>query len=141
MMKNNLLADDMSGTTEEAKAFLEKAVKYLEKNGNEKAFKQFRNQNGEFIIKDLYIFAFKTNGICLVHPYKPHWEATNKIDLKVRGIEIIKKFVDALEKKKKGEIVTVEYKWQKPGERKLRTKISYLVKVNKDTFLGCGAYK
>jgi signal transduction histidine kinase len=55
------------GTAAEAKALLDKAVAFYKANGQEKAFAAFNDSKGQFVSKDLYIFALDMNGKILSH--------------------------------------------------------------------------
>ncbi|HEX9047570.1 MAG TPA: histidine kinase, partial [Verrucomicrobiae bacterium] len=50
------------GSKDEAKAVVEKCVKYIKENGKEKAFTEINNPKGMFVDKDIYIFAYDFQG-------------------------------------------------------------------------------
>ena len=61
-------------------SFVESAVAYAQKNGKDKALKEFSNKTGSFVRGDLYIYAYDFNGTCLAHPFKTDWIGKNKLD-------------------------------------------------------------
>jgi len=54
-------------------SFVESAVAYAQKNGKDKALKEFSNKTGSFVHGDLYIYAYDFNGTNIAHPFNPDW--------------------------------------------------------------------
>ena len=50
------------GTADEAIALVKRAATYLKENGKDKAYAEFNNPTGQFVVKDLYVFVYNTNG-------------------------------------------------------------------------------
>src|SRR5271169_1337924 len=72
------------GTKEEAKAMVEKAADWFKKYGREKTLAEITRgasvKNGEFKDRDLYIFAYDFNGVCLAHGDNPKLIGKNLYD-------------------------------------------------------------
>lgn len=129
------------GTADEAVALVKKAAAYLTANGKEKAFAEFNNSSGQFVMKDLYIFVYATNGegTNLAHGANPKMVGKNLLELKdADGVFIVKEFIKTANSKTgKG---WVDYKWPNPVTKALEAKSSYVEKVG-DVVIGCGIYK
>jgi signal transduction histidine kinase len=59
------------GTKAEAVAMVQRAVAFLQTHGREKALAEFNNPKGQFIDRDLYVFAGDMQGRCLAQCYSP----------------------------------------------------------------------
>ena len=60
-----------SSNKTELVSFVESAVAYAQKNGKDKALKEFSNKTGSFVSGDLYIYAYDFNGTNIAHQFKP----------------------------------------------------------------------
>src|SRR4051812_2854538 len=61
-------AEEKTHNKEEMVAFVKKAVDYIKKNSEKKAFEKFSNKaDKEFHDSDLYIYAYDYKGKCLAH--------------------------------------------------------------------------
>jgi signal transduction histidine kinase len=129
------------GTADEAVAMVRKAAEFLKKNGKDKAFAEFNLPQGQFIQKDLYIFAFSANGDGV--------ELANGANLKLVG-KSLKEMKDAdgkflikdilalgMSKEGKG---WVDYKWPNPSTGTIDAKRTYVERVG-EVLIGCGIYK
>ncbi|CAN7625753.1 cache domain-containing protein [Duganella sp. LjRoot269] len=129
------------GTADEAVAMVKKAGEFLKKNGKEKAFAEFNNPKGQFIHKDLYIFAFGANGDGV--------ELANGANIKLVG-KNVKEMKDADGKYLIKDILAlgtaaegkgwVDYKWPNPVTGQIDGKRTYVERVD-DVIIGCGVYK
>ena len=129
------------GTADEAVAMVKKASEFLKKNGKDKAFAEFNNPKGQFIHKDLYIFAFGANGDGV--------ELANGANLKLVG-KNVKEMKDADGKFLIKDILAVgmgaegkgwvDYKWPNPATGQIDGKRTYVERVD-DVVIGCGIYK
>jgi signal transduction histidine kinase len=122
------------GTSAEAKAMLEKAVKEL-KADKAAALQKFQKGEGGFKDRDLYPFCGGPDGMFTAHP-----SLTGKSlkDLKDKtgkplGEEIYKTA-------KEGQIGEVQYMWPRPGQTDPVQKVSYVTKVG-DQVCAVGYYK
>jgi cytochrome c len=129
------------GTADEAMAMVKKAGEFLKKNGKDKALAEFNNPKGQFIQKDLYIFAFGANGDGV--------ELANGANIKLVG-KNVKEMKDADGKYLIKDILAlgmgaegkgwVDYKWVNPGTGLIDGKRTYVERVD-DVIIGCGIYK
>ncbi len=127
------------GTAAEAKALLDKAVAYYKANGEAKAFAAFNDPKGQFVNKDLYIFALDMTGKVIAHGANAgligkDMSKTPDADGKL----FMNEMVNVAKTKGKG---TVDYKWENKVTKKVEPKSSYVEKVAANVALGCGYYK
>jgi len=126
------------GTSAEAKALLDKAVAFYKANGQEKAFAAFNDSKGQFVSKDLYIFALDMNGKIHSHGANAGLIGKDMMGTKdADGKLFMKEMVETAKTKGKG---TVDYKWENPKTKVVEQKSSYVEKVD-GVVLGCGYYK
>ena len=126
------------GTADEAKTLMDKAVAYVKANGKEKAFGEFSNPKGQFVDRDLYIFAVDFKGMTLAHGGNAKLVGRDMYGLKDADDKFfIQKFIEVAKTKGSG---WVDYKWSNPLTKKIENKSTYVQKVD-DYFLGCGIYK
>ena len=126
------------GTSPEAKALLDKAVVFYKANGQDKAFAAFNDSKGQFVSKDLYIFALDMNGKILSHGANAGLIGKDMMGTKdADGKLFMKEMVETTKTKGKG---TVDYKWENPKTKVVEQKSSYVEKVD-SVVLGCGYYK
>lgn len=129
------------GTADEAVAMVKKASEFLKKNGKEKAFAEFNNPKGQFIQKDLYIFAFGANGdgVELANGANVKLVGKNVLEMKDADGKYLIKDILALGMSKEGK-GWVDYKWPNPSTGTVDGKRTYVERVD-DVVLGCGIYK
>jgi signal transduction histidine kinase len=125
----------MAATPQEAKAMVEKAVRYFQENGEEKTFAAIDDPNGPFREGDLYVFVHDSTGLVRAHGANPALIGKNTIDLTdIDGKAFVKEFTSV---KDTG---WVDYKWQNPVSKALQAKTAYI--VHDGNFFFCaGAYK
>ena len=131
--------DVKRGTAEEAKALLSKAVAFYKANGQEKAFAAFNDPKGQFVSKDLYIFAFDMDRKVIAHGADP--DLINKDLMKVPdadGNYFMNTMVNVAKTQGKG---VVDYKWKNPATGKIEPKSTYVEKVADNVALACGNYE
>ena len=125
-------------STEQAQAFLERAVAEVGKAGPEAAFREFNDRKGRFVQDDLYVFAV---GLDDARFYAmgatPGLVGADVRDLKdAAGKPIIREMIE-LARRGGGEY---EYVWRNPANNKVETKRSHVRKV--DSYLiGVGSYR
>ncbi|MQA19599.1 cache domain-containing protein [Rugamonas rivuli] len=129
------------GTADEAVAMVKKASEFLKKNGKEKAFAEFNNPKGQFISKDLYIFAFGANGdgVELANGANIKLVGKNVLEMKDADGKFLIKDILALGMSKEGK-GWVDYKWPNPSTGTVDGKRTYVERVD-DVVIGCGIYK
>jgi cytochrome c len=125
------------GTKEEAKALVEKAVAYFEANGKEKTLAAIQDDKGQFIDRDLYVYAVSMGGVRLANPKYQKLVGSSMVgfkdgDGKAYGDEMIALAAS------KGE-GWVDYKFADPITKNILPKAAYLKKAG-DMFFVCGAY-
>ena len=126
------------GTADEAKSLVDKAVSYIKASGRDKAFSEFTNPKGQFVDRDLYIFAVDFKGITLAHGGNAKLVGRDMLGLKDADDKFfIQNFIEVAKTKGSG---WVDYKWANPVTKKIEKKSTYVLKVD-DYFLGCGIYK
>lgn len=137
LLSSMVFAGD-KGTPEEAVALVKKAEAYLKANGKEKAFTAFSDQKGEFIDRDLYIYAANMSGVALAHGANARIVGKSMLELKdADGKFFVKNLIEIANTKGSG---WVDYKWPNPVTKVIEQKSTYLEKVG-DVMILCGVYK
>ena len=128
------------GTAEEAKAMVEKAVAYINENGEDAAFAEIQKADGEFRSKDLYVFVWDyKDGMMKAHGANPAMVGKPFMDMKdADGVLFFHEFKKTAEGAGDG---WVDYKWPNPNTKKIEQKSSYIKKLNDNLLVGCGIYK
>lgn len=123
------------GTSEEAKAMLEKAVAAV-KQDKAKALDMFNKGEGGFKDRDLYVFcANASDGILTAHPYL---KGEHLQDIKgKKGYPLGK---EIMQNATAGTIKELTYWWARPGSDKPLEKITFYTRVG-DQDCGVGYYK
>jgi signal transduction histidine kinase len=134
---NEVAAAGQSGTSEEAKAMLERAVAAI-KADEPAALKAFTAGTDGFKDRDLYVFCDGPDGRITAHGGNPAMVGQNARALidkngKKLGEEILTVAVE-------GKLNVVEYMWPRPGQTEPVPKASYVTKVA-DQVCGVGYYK
>jgi cytochrome c len=129
------------GTKAEAKAMIEKAATWFKKYGKEKTLAEITlagtDKKGEFLDRDLYIFAYDFNGVVLAHGANPKLIGKNLMEMQdADGKFLIKGLVETA-KKGSG---WYPYKWSNPITKKIDDKIAYVLKIDDSVWIGCGVY-
>lgn len=127
-------------SADEAVALVKKAAAYVKANGKDKAFEEFSNAKGQFVDRNLYIFAYDLNGVSLAigNGNSKKMVGKNLLDMRdANGIYLIKKLIEVANTKGKG---WVDYKWPNPVNNTIEAKSSYVEKVD-DFLIGAGIYK
>lgn len=127
-----------SSNKTELVSFVESAVAYAQKNGKDRALKEFSNKTGSFVRRDLYIYAYDFNGTNIAHPFKPDLIGKNKLNLTdSNGVPFIKNLIDVA---KDGKGFTY-FIFPNPAHgNKDEFKIAYVMKVDDNWWLGSGIY-
>jgi len=133
-------AQEAHGTRDEAKAMVDAAVAHVHQVGPQQAWKDFTDKsNAEWHRKDLYVFAYSTDGNCVAHGANDRLIGKNLLDLKdTNGKPLIRELRDAAAKGGGW----VDYEWPNPITKKVESKTSYARRTdNFDGFLGVGVYR
>ena len=123
----------------EIAVFVNRAANYARSAGKETALREFMNPKGEFGRGKLYIFAYDFKGTVLVDGGQPELIGTNMIDVKdSNDVEVIKELIK-LAQQGGG---WLRYLWPNPAAGgKIEPKLGYVMKVDKDWFVGSGLYE
>lgn len=129
------------GTKEEAKAMVEKAALWFKKYGREKTLAEITraatDKKGEFIDRDLYIFAYDFNGVVLAHGANARLIGKNLFDLQdADGRYLIRGLIDTARKGGGW----YYYKWSNPITKNIEDKMAYEQKIDDTLWIGCGVY-
>ncbi len=131
-------ASAAAGTADEAMAMVKKASAFLKANGKEKAIAEFNNPKGQFIDRDLYIFAVDLNGVTLANGSNAKVVGKNMLEQKDQNDKyFIKELIKLGNTAGKG---WVDYRWINPVSQKMETKSTYIEKTE-GMIVGCGIYK
>lgn len=133
-------AENERATADECVAFVKKAVAYTKANGKDKAFAEFSNPKGQFVDRNLYIFAYDMKGVNLAIGNGNSAKMVGKSLLDMRdadGTYLIKGLIQVANTKGQG---WFDYKWPNPVNKAVESKSSYVEKVD-DYFIGAGIYK
>lgn len=127
------------GTKEEAVALVKKAVAYLNAHGKEQAAAAFNDPKGEFVDRDLYVYAADVGtGIAWAHGANAKIVGKSVRELKdADGKYFVKELLEVAQAKNHG---WVDYKWPNPVTKAIDAKTTYVEKVGNNV-IACGVYK
>ena len=129
---------DAKSSSAEAKQMVTKAVTYLKTQGNEKAFNEFCNTQGQFRKGELYVFVIDLKADIVAHGGKRKMIGKGSVDLTdPEGKYFLKEIVNDAKLKANG---WVDYKWTNPVTKKVEQNTTYFQKMD-DVILCSGAYK
>lgn len=136
------LSDIPAGFSAESRnsltSFVESAAKYAKDNGKDNALKVFNDKNGTFFKDGLYVFAYDFTGNTLAAPTQPALVGTSRIDaMDPNGVKFIRDMADLA----KGGSGFTYYIYADPTkDMAQRLKLSYVMKVDDDWWVGAGLY-
>ena len=131
------------GTKEEAKAMVEKAAEWFKKYGREKTLAEIQRggteKKGAFKDRDLYIFAYDFNGVCIAQGDNPKLVGQNLYNWQdADGRYNIRGHIDLASKRGSG--WSPVYKWTNPETKKIEAKMTYVMKIDDTLWIGSGVY-
>ncbi|MDO8178939.1 MAG: cache domain-containing protein [Undibacterium sp.] len=128
------------GSEPEAQDMVKKAVALIKSAGPEKAYKTFtEHPDGAFKDRDLYVFVYDFDGICLAQGANAKLLGKNLIGMKdVDGNAFIKGMVDMVKASSKGWYGP--YKFTNPATQGYDLKKSYCERGAGDTMVCVGTY-
>jgi cytochrome c len=129
-----LRADEMASRLQ-AIVLVKKAVAFLKENGRNKAFEEFSNPNGRFVLQDHYIFAYEINGKCVVNAANRNMVGRTLIG--IANLNSKPGMQDQARDAKKNEIGWQYCVFTDAANNKTERRIAYLEKVD-DIIIGCG---
>ena len=102
------------------------------------ALAEINKKDGKFVKGNIYVLAMR-GGVVVAHPFKPKYIGVDLIALKDKeGKEFVKEYIKVVKEKGSG---WVDYKYPKPGEKKLSDKSTYVLKVDDNYYVASGYYK
>lgn len=120
----------------EIAAFTDKAISHMRKVGHEKAYKDFADRGGEFIIGDVYVVTIDMDGVCLSQPMNVRLIGKNFINFRdSTGALFVKEIITNL---KKNDSTWIEYNWVNPKTKKVGKKRALAKMVDKKEFVLIG---
>lgn len=131
----------LQGSKEEARAMIENAATWFQKYGKAKTLAEISRagseKKGEFIDRDLYIFAYDYNGVVLAHGANPKLVGKNLFNFQdADGRYLIRGLIDTAQKGRGW----YYYKWSNPITKKIEDKMAYVLKIDNDVWIGAGVY-
>ena len=126
------------GTADEAKELVMRAYELIQKLGFTRAADEFYKKDGSYISKDLYIFALDREGI-----YRVMGMDINKTGTNVSaapGVDAERLLADAWKRAEQGG-GWIEYNIINLATGDVRGKSSFVMPINDDLLIGCGAYR
>ena len=106
----------------------EQAVRYMEQNGPERAFAAFNDRQGQFVRKDLYVFAIDDKGVYQASGAAPEALVGLKVldTTDAAGNPLFREMIDAT---RVSQEATVRYVWLNRATNKVEPKVSYVRKL------------
>jgi signal transduction histidine kinase len=133
-------APEDKARAEKAVQQVNKAIEFIQKNGQAAAIKAFHDPSSGFIDGEFFIFYIKFDGTYLAHGKLPVMDGKNIFNIKdPDGKYLIRDMVEMVKGPGSG---WYSYKWNNPDTKTTEFKISYAKRVpNTETFVGCGYHK
>ncbi len=127
----------ITDSREDVKNRVKKAIAFFEAGGKEATLAELTNPQGQFVQRQLYVFALSSDGIMLAHPIHKEFVGKNFLELKDGDGKIfIQEVVNGARSKGSG---FVDYKWQHPISKQELSKTIYFEKVD-DIIICSGFY-
>jgi signal transduction histidine kinase len=140
LLTSTFAGAQQSGTAEEAKAMLERAVAAL-KSDEAAALKEMNDKtNKKYHDRDLYVFCVAMADGKLTTTANPALIGTDARTLKAGDDPFGQRIFDTLKSTAPGAIATIDYKFPKPGTTEYVPKQSFVTRVG-DQGCGVGYYK
>ena len=126
------------GTTDEALTLAQRAYDLVQSIGLDAAFPVLHDPQGGFVDRDLYVFVFDREGVYRVMGADANRVGSSLFD--APGLDAQQLLDDAWERCAKGG-GWVEYNIVNPTTGDVRGKSSYVLPLDDDRLIGCGAYR
>lgn len=125
-------------TPREARALFDQAVKYLQTNGEEKAWAAFSDPKGPFVKKDLYVYVIDRQGTYVANGAAPDSLVGLKVldTVDAAGKPLFREMIAVTEKQPEARI---RYVWLNRKSNKVQPKVAW-VHRERDHILGVGYY-
>lgn len=116
---------------------VKKAVKFIKRQGAEKAYKEFNIKGGQFTDRDLYIVVYGMNGVVLAHGANSKMINKNLIELTdIDGKTLVKERIELAQRNTE---FWHEYKFINPENKKIEPKAMYCERLTETIVCG-GVY-
>ncbi|RJF92585.1 cache domain-containing protein [Noviherbaspirillum saxi] len=125
-------------TAQEAVALVKKAAAHIQKVGLDAALKDFNNNKGQFVDRDLYIVVLDMSGRNLAHGANARIVGKDLIDFKDADGKLFIK--EELQLAKTNGSGWVDFKFVNPTNQKIEKKAQYLERVGEVVVMS-GIYK
>jgi cytochrome c len=124
----------------EAVALVERAAVYWKANGQTKAVAEINSPKGQFSRGDLYVFAYRLDGVVLANGRYPDLTGQNQIEITDSlGKQFIKACCGVARTKGSG---WIEYIWTNPITKKLQSRTVWVRRIEgTDAYVGSGLWK
>jgi methyl-accepting chemotaxis protein len=126
------------GTTDEAMALATKAHALIQRVGFDQAFATLHDKASEFVDRDLYVFVFDREGVYRVMGADVNRVGTTLFD--ALGVDAQQLLDDAWDRCAQGG-GWVEYDIINIASGDVRSKASYVLPLDNERLVGCGAYR
>ena len=126
------------GTTDEAMAMAKKAHDYIMRVGFDSAYPVLHDPKSGYVDRDLYVFVCDRAGYYRAMSSNEKKVGTSLFE--APGLDAKQFLEDSLERAGQGG-GWVEYTIVNPVTKDVRGKASYILPINDDLFVGCGAYR
>ncbi len=112
-------------TPREARALFDQAVKYLQVNGPDKAWKAFNNRSGPFVKKDLYVYVIDRKGTYIANGAAPaELVGLNVLDtVDAAGTPLFRQMIAVTDKQPEA---NVRYVWLNRQSNRVEPKVAWL---------------
>ncbi len=125
-------------TPDEVKAFVDKAAEFAQKSGKTTALLAFNDQNGPFVVGNVYIYALDYQGNILALPYQPDQIGKNFINLSDAAGQMYTQTEINLVRNGGG---FLSYLYANPAHNlSVEPKVSYVRSVDETYWIGAGIY-
>ncbi len=130
--------DRTRATPREAQALFERAVKFLDANGPDRAFAAFDDRKGPFVYKDLYVFVIDMQGEYRANGASPETlVGLNVLETTdAAGTPLFRNMIGVVRERSEGK---VHYVWLNRRTNKVEPKVTFLHRSG-DYVLGVGYY-
>ncbi|MBN1829644.1 MAG: cache domain-containing protein [Deltaproteobacteria bacterium] len=126
------------GSPDDAKKLMKGAVAYLKRNGTAEALREFSDQKGRFIDRDLYVVIYDRTGTIRAHPWNKGLIGQNMIDRPDQKGKLFRKEIIGIALNSgRG---SVDYDYMNPVNQKVENKTAYFQRCG-DLIVSIGAYR
>lgn len=129
------------GSADEARQMVERAQQHVAEVGWRDAVQDFNNPRGDFVDRDLYIYAFDSDSRYLAHGLEPALVGVALHDAPGVPSRVAEGFLAAAQQALAGGGGWVEYEFSKAGMAASLLKTGYVVSLGDGAFMGCSVVR